>query len=102
MTQNNWMSLLGLANRARKVVSGEESVIQEVRRGKAKLVLLAKDASDNTMKKVLDKCKYYQVPVCIVESREQLGHSIGKPARVIVCVTDGGFANSVRGLLEEI
>lgn len=102
MTHNNWMSLLGLANRARKVVSGEEQVIQEIRRGKAKLVLLSRDASDNTKKKVIDKSQYYKIPVRLVESRDVLGHSIGKPSRVVVCITDGGFASSVMRLLEEI
>ena len=40
MNQPQWSSLLGLAYRARKVITGEELVIKEVRSGKAKLVLL--------------------------------------------------------------
>lgn len=46
-----WISFLGLANRARKLISGEELVVREVRKQKAKLVLLASDASENTKKK---------------------------------------------------
>ena len=45
MTESKWYPLLGLANRARKVVSGEDLVIKEVRHARAKLVLLAADAS---------------------------------------------------------
>ena len=56
MEQNRWMSLLGLANRARKIISGEELVIKEVRKGRAKLVILSRDASENTSKKITDKC----------------------------------------------
>lgn len=52
MKQNQWMSLLGLANRARKIISGEELAVKEIRNGKAKLVLLAADASTNTTKKL--------------------------------------------------
>ena len=44
--------LLGLATRARKTISGEELVVKEIRSKKAKLVLLASDASQNTAKKI--------------------------------------------------
>ncbi|AZV42314.1 MULTISPECIES: YlxQ family RNA-binding protein [Peribacillus] len=100
MTQQQWMSLLGLANRARKLISGEELVVKEVRSGKAKLVLLASDASKNTEKKISDKCAYYQVPLKRVENRSLLGQAIGKEARVVVAVLDEGFAQKLRTLLD--
>lgn len=100
MSVNQWMSLLGLANRARKVTSGEELTIKEIRNGKAKLILLSADASINTAKKVTDKCKSYQVPYKLVENREILGHAIGKEARVVVAVLDDGFAKKLKSLLD--
>ncbi|KAB2335459.1 YlxQ family RNA-binding protein [Bacillus mesophilum] len=100
MRENQWMSLLGLANRARKITSGEELAIKEIRSGKAKLVLLSADASSNTAKKVTDKCKTYHVPVRMVESREILGHAIGREARVVVAVLDAGFAKKLLTLLD--
>lgn len=51
MKQEKWVSLLGLANRAGKIISGEELAVKEIRTGRAKLVLLSKDASENTIKK---------------------------------------------------
>jgi len=100
MKQNQWMSLLGLANRARKIISGEELTVKEIRNGKAKLVLLAADASTNTTKKITDKCNSYQVPLKIVEDRYLLGQAIGKEARVIVAVMDDGFAKKLVTLLD--
>ncbi|MCA1053552.1 YlxQ family RNA-binding protein [Rossellomorea aquimaris] len=100
MKQDRWMSLLGLANRARKIISGEELVIKEVRSGRAKLVILSKDASSNTYKKVTDKCKSYNVPVRLVEDRYELGHSIGKDARVVVALSDAGFADKLSEMLD--
>jgi len=100
MTQQQWMSLLGLANRARKLISGEELVVKEVRSGKAKLVLLASDASKNTEKKISDKCAYYQIPLKRVENRSLLGQAIGKEARVVVAILDEGFAQKLRTLLD--
>ncbi|MCA1062412.1 YlxQ family RNA-binding protein [Rossellomorea sp. AcN35-11] len=101
MNQNRWMSLLGLANRARKIISGEELVVKEVRGGRGKLVILSKDASANTFKKITDKCKSYNVPVSLVESRYELGQAIGKEARVVVAVMDAGFAQKLSELLDE-
>lgn len=100
MIRQQWMSLLGLANRARKLISGEELVVKEIRSGKAKLVLLANDASKNTEKKISDKCAYYQVPLKRVENRSLLGQAIGKEARVVVAVLDEGFAKKLQTLLD--
>ncbi len=95
-----WMSLLGLANRARKITSGEEMSVKEIRSGKAKLVLLSADSSANTTKKITDKCKSYHVPLKLVEDRYLLGKAIGKEARVVVTVLDEGFAKKLLTLLD--
>ena len=100
MNENQWVSLLGLANRARKIISGEELSLKEIRSGKAKLVLLSEDASTNTDKKITDKCKSYDVPFRMIENREVLGHAIGKEARVVVAILDGGFAKKLLTLLD--
>jgi ribosomal protein L7Ae-like RNA K-turn-binding protein len=100
MKPNQWMSLLGLANRARKIISGEELSVKEIRSGKAKLVLLSADASANTTKKITDKCKSYEVPYKLVEDRHLLGQAIGKEARVVVAVLDDGFAKKLITMLD--
>ena len=48
--QNKILSLVGLAMKAGKVVSGEFSTEKAVKEGKASLVIVAEDASDNTKK----------------------------------------------------
>ncbi|ETI70331.1 YlxQ family RNA-binding protein [Neobacillus vireti] len=100
MNQKQWMSLLGLANRARKITTGEELTVKEIRSGKAKLVLLSADASANTTKKITDKCNSYEVPFKMVEDRHLLGQAIGKEARVVVAVMDDGFAKKLITLLD--
>lgn len=96
-----WKSLLGLANRARKIVSGEGLVVKEVQLKRAKLVLLAQDASENTKKKITDKCSYYHVPLLLVGDRYMLGQAIGKDSRVVVAVMDNGFAKKLTEWLEQ-
>ncbi|MBT2681395.1 YlxQ family RNA-binding protein [Bacillus sp. ISL-35] len=100
MNSNQWMSLLGLANRARKIISGEELSVKEIRSGKAKLILLSADASANTTKKITDKCNSYNVPFKMVPDRFQLGQAIGKEARVVVALLDEGFAKKLLTLLD--
>lgn len=95
-------NLLGLAARARKVVTGEEQVIKEVRGQKAKLVILSMDASKNTQKKMQDKCKFFNVELHEFATRDILGHAIGREARVSVAITDSGFAKKLSELLNEI
>ncbi|WP_042471999.1 YlxQ family RNA-binding protein [Bacillus ndiopicus] len=101
MTNRAILQMLGLAARARKVVSGEELVVKEVRTGGAKLVLLANDASANTAKKIKDKCTYYNVEFYVFGDRYDLGHATGKEARVVLAITDSGFAKKMSSLLNE-
>ncbi|WP_148505283.1 L7Ae/L30e/S12e/Gadd45 family ribosomal protein [Paenibacillus beijingensis] len=95
------LSQLGMAMRAGKVVTGDETVLKTVRQGKAHLVLIASDASDNTKKKYRDKCATYGVVMSEAFSREALGRALGKAERVSVAVTDAGFANMIRGQLSQ-
>lgn len=95
------LSLMGLAVRGRNLTSGEDQVLDAIRSGKAFLVVVAKDASDNTKKLFNDKCTYYEIPVRIWGTREQLGHAIGKEMRASIAVTEKGFAEKLVTLMEE-
>lgn len=93
---DKFYSGLGLATRARKLVTGEETVLKAIRSGEAKLVILAEDASEGTRKKFNDKCTSYGVPILEYGNRESLGASIGKEARVSIAITDEGFVQMLR------
>ncbi|MCF6093191.1 YlxQ family RNA-binding protein [Microaerobacter geothermalis] len=96
----NKLSLLGLAMKAGKVISGEELVLRNIRNGRVKLVLIAKDASYNTIKKFTDKCSSYHIPYLLILSREELGKAIGKPNRVIIGIMDDGFSKRIKELFQ--
>ena len=40
-------------------------------------------------------CKYYEVPMEIFATKEELGHWIGKAYRASICILDEGFAKSI-------
>ncbi|GEN33633.1 YlxQ family RNA-binding protein [Aneurinibacillus danicus] len=98
---NQVEQMLGLAQRARKLITGEELVIKAVRQGQVHLVILAGDASPNTRKKVIDKCGSYEVSCTTYGDRLTLGAALGKEQRVVIGVTDAGFAARLTQLINQ-
>ena len=100
MTQNSKvLSMLGLAAKAGKVASGEFSTEKEVKSGRAALVIVADDASDNTKKKFKNMCDFYHVPIYFYKDKDTLGHAMGKQFRASLAILDEGFA---KGILKEL
>ncbi len=98
---NKILSMIGMAMKAGKVVSGEFSTEKAVKTGKAFLVIVSEAASDNTKKMFRNMCSYYEVPMYIYGTKEDLGHSMGKEFRASLAVTDEGFAKSIEKRLIE-
>ena len=90
--------MIGLAQRAGKVISGEELVVKAIQTGKAQLIFLANDAVPNVTKKITDKSKYYKVEVSTVFNALELSAALGKP-RKVVAVADAGFSKKMRTLM---
>ena len=95
MKEDKILSYLGLATRAHKLVSGEFMTEKAVKEGKAEIVIVADDASDNTKKMFTNMCSFYEVPIYFYGTKETLGHAIGKDIRASLAVLDEGFANSI-------
>ena len=93
--KNKVFSMIGLATRARKVVSGEFSTEKSVKSGRSHMVIVSEEASDNTKKMFTNMCTYYHVPVCFFGKKEELGHSMGKEFRASLAITDEGFAKTL-------
>ena len=51
MSDEKLLRFIGLAMKAGKLMLGDGRAVESIRAGKAKLVLISKDASDNTKKK---------------------------------------------------
>lgn len=92
-------SLIGLAKRAGFVQSGEFSCEKAVKEGKAKLVIIAGDASDNTKKKFTNMCSYYKTDCVCFGIKDDLGHSLGNEFRASAAITDSGLADKIKGMI---
>lgn len=94
------LSYLGLATKAGFAASGEFLTEKSVKEGRACVVLIADDASDNTKKRFTDMCTFYNVPVFCFSDKDTIGHSMGKEFRASLAVNDKGFADQIIKLLE--
>ena len=63
MKPDRVLSMLGIAAKAGSVASGEFSTEKAVKEGRAYLVIVAQDASDNTKKMFRNMTDFYQVPM---------------------------------------
>jgi len=95
------LNLLGLATRAGKTASGEFMTEKALKSGKAYLVIVSEEASDNTKKMFENSCAYYKVPVYQFGMKEELGHAMGKEMRASLAVLDSGFAKALREKLDD-
>ena len=89
------LNLISLATKAGKTASGEFSTERAVKSGKANMVVVSEEASDNTRKKFVNMCTYYQVPICILGKKDELGQCTGKEMRASLAVLDEGFARAM-------
>lgn len=84
--------------RAGKIVSGEQGVEIAIKIKKAHLVIVASDASANTLKKFKNSCEYYNVPIIIISDKITLGNAVGKDNRAVMAIIDSGFAKKISEL----
>ena len=87
------LATLGLCVRAGKVVFGVPMICDAMRKGgikKPSVVFEASDTSENTHKRITDKCTYYKVKhIKITVGGEELAAALGKTAYLAaVAVTD--------------
>ena len=96
------LNFIGLMNRAGALITGTDMVINGVRSGKVKFVIVDGGVSDNTLKKITDKCKYYNVSYIMMPLDADLGSAIGKGSRKVVGLTDQKFVKALKEKLDRI
>lgn len=97
---NKIYSFLGLAIRARKVVSGEMVCEKAAKSQKVYLMIVSDDSSENTKKKFRDICKYRNLDIRFFGEKAIIGKYLGKELRAVVAITDKGFAEHLKELID--
>lgn len=95
------LGFLGILRRAGKITIGCDPVCDSAAKGKAKLILMAEDISENTKKTVLKNTQEYRLHTYIIKcSKSDLSAAVGKQAAVI-SVDDEKAASSVEQKLAD-
>ena len=108
MTENETkvISLIGIAKKAGKVLSGTERVVDSIRKKEkngVKLLLCSADASQNTLKRIGNTSSFYSIPYYKLSvSKDELARIIGSDSLVsVIGITDVGFCKAMTDRLSE-
>ena len=89
------LNLLGLARKAGRIEVGEEPVGAACRAHKARLLILACDAADNTVRRAAHFAEAGNVlPVTSPFTKDQIGAVVGRSSCAMAALTDAGMAAS--------
>jgi ribosomal protein L7Ae-like RNA K-turn-binding protein len=97
MDKKFWGSL-GLCARAGRLIYGVPMIVEAIQKGKkVYLVIEAGDTSDNTHKRITDKCSFYGIEKVRIDADcTELGSNVGKSsALAAVAITDESFYKMV-------
>jgi ribosomal protein L7Ae-like RNA K-turn-binding protein len=98
--QNKIYSMIGLATKAGKVVSGSDACERLIKKDKALVVIVSIDASDNTKKMFNDMCTYRKVPIRYYGDKDSIGRFSGKETRTVLAINDKNFADRILQLID--
>lgn len=93
---DNTLKTLGICARAKKLIYGEELVLESVRNGKCFLIFLASDTGAVAFKNVHDKANFYKVDVIDTYDTSELSMALGQENRKVIGVKDEGFAKILK------
>ena len=101
------LSVIGLCHRAGKAIIGVEMICEALKKRGVRdnsldvIVIEACDTSDNTHKRVSDKCAYYKARHVKIEADTlTLGRAVGKSAVGAVMINDQSFCRAIDKQLE--
>ena len=95
------LSMIGMAKRAGKLAVGEQACEIAIKKKSAYLVIIAQDASQNTAKKFMNSCYFYQIESVLWGTKEEIGNITGGWQTAVTAVTDQGFAKSIVNFINQ-
>lgn len=96
---NKVYGLLGISSKAGKVISGTDIILEKMERKKVKLVIIAEDASEKTIKNMKYYCNKENVELIIYGNILENSKAIGKHNRATIAIIDQKLANAIKKLI---
>jgi len=91
---------LGLARRANRIALGE-TALHQCRHGRVSLLLIAKDASDNTREMAIRVASDNKIAYKLYLTKTELGSLIGKGSVALLGLLDRGLSKQVIHEMED-
>src|ERR1017187_6205020 len=98
-----WKKVLGLAGlgvRGRLAVIGVERVREAAAKGTLKLAIVARDASKNSLDKVVPLLEAKRVRIVDGISAASLGAAVGRDATAVIGIVDAQLAKGIRVIVD--
>ena len=74
---NKVLNTLGICACAKKISYGE-TLLKDIKNKKVYLVIVANDASENSKKRLIDKCVFYKCEYKFILNKESISKAIGR------------------------
>jgi len=94
------LRLVGLGVRARNAVVGVQQVRQAAKRGNLAFVIVAPDASEHSLDKLLPLLRARRIRFVDVTSAAELGAAAGRESTAAVGILDRELAQGIRDIVE--
>lgn len=91
--------LLGISAKAGKIIAGMDIILENLAKKKVKLVIVAEDASEKTIKNIRYYCEKENVELIIFGNISENSKSIGKHNKAIIGILDKNLANSLQKVI---
>jgi len=96
---NKVYGLLGISAKAGKIIAGMDIILENLAKKKVKLVIVAEDASEKTIKNIRYYCEKENVELIIFGNISENSKSIGKHNKAIIGILDKNLANSLQKVI---
>lgn len=96
MNESKIYGLLGLTAKAGKVVFGTESCEEAIFKKKVKLIIVAEDSSERTIKYFKNKCDENNINFYIFGKKEELSKAIGRVNKTVIGIKDKNLAGAIQ------
>lgn len=93
-------SMIGIGKRGGLIKYGETGCTFAIKKNSCYLLIIARDASENTKKRFINMCKNRRIKYILFASKQELGKSIGKDITATIAVVDKKFANMLLELIK--
>lgn len=91
--------LIGLATKAGKIVTGTDACLEDMKKGKVRLIMVAQDAAERTKFTFMQEAEKLHIKIFEVLSIEEMSRAMGKVNKAVIGIKDNGFSNKMISII---